>query len=91
MFEGDLRPGTEVAFVHEVRTPLRRTARAFDKARLVRVINQHSAPHPNDQFEIEFQGERFVVDRRDIRDAANRFGVEGTEAPQAGVPRLKSR
>jgi hypothetical protein len=66
-------------------TPLRRTVRAFDKARLVRAIESHAAPHPDDQFEIEFGGEQFVVSRRDIRHAANRFGAE------SDPPRLSGR
>ena len=91
MSEGDLRPGTEVMFVHEVRTPLRRTARAFDKARLVGVIDGHGASHPDDQCEIEFRGERFVVRTQDIRHAANRFGDEGADGRAGGLPRLNLR
>jgi hypothetical protein len=76
MLQGNPRPGTAIAFIHEIRTPLRRTARAFEKALLLRVINPHGTPHPDDQCEIEFQGEHFLVSRRDIRDAADRFGAE---------------
>jgi hypothetical protein len=89
--EGDLQPGTEVVFVREIRTPLRRTARAFDKARLVRLVNQHGALHPDDQCEIEFHGEQFVVSRRDIRSAADRFGAQAAHEREGGVPRFKSR
>jgi hypothetical protein len=82
--------GTDVVFVHEIRTPLRRTARAFDRARVVRVIASHGAPHPDDQFEIEFHGERFVVSRRDIRHAADPFGAEGSDGRCGSAPAMSS-
>ena len=76
MFIGEPRPGTEVVFVCEIRTPLRRTARAFDKARLVGITDLGRVPNPDDEIKVEFQGEHFVVRRRQIRSATNRFATE---------------
>jgi hypothetical protein len=76
MFDSNPRVGTDVVFVREILTPLRRTARAFDKARIVRAINPQGSPNPDDQFEIMFGGEQFAVSRRDIRNVADRFRAE---------------
>jgi hypothetical protein len=66
MAEGDLRPGTRVMFVREIRTPSFKTARALEIARVVRVIDLVVTPSPFDRFEVEYRGERFVVRREDI-------------------------
>jgi len=66
MIEGDLHPGMRVMFATEIRTPSFKTARAFDSARVVRALDPSPAPSPHDRFEIEFQGERFVVRREDL-------------------------
>ena len=89
MFNGDSRPGTAVVFVHEIRTPLHQTARAFDRARIVRALNPDSPQHADDQFEIEFQGERFVVSRQDIRHAASPFGDEKADGRESDLLPLK--
>ena len=87
MLQGNPRRGTEVVFIHEVRTPQCRTAHAFDKALLVRVVKPRLTVRPDDQCEVTFHGELFVVSRRDIRLAADRFGAEdsrlASRAPSA--------
>jgi hypothetical protein len=76
MSEGYLRAGAEVVFVHEILTPLRRTARAFDTARVVCVLAHEDELHPDDLVEVAFRGEHFVVTRRALRHSANRFAGE---------------
>jgi hypothetical protein len=91
MLKGNPPPGTEVVFVHEIPTPRCRTARVFEKALLVRVLNPHLTSNPDDQFEVNFHGEQFVVSRRDIRHAADRFGAEGADDREVGLPQINSR
>ena len=66
MLEHDPRPGTRVVFACEIRTPLFKTARAFESALLVRKLDSPPTPGPDDRFEIEYQCERLVVRREDI-------------------------
>ena len=66
MVEGDLQPGTRVVFSREIRTPSFKTARAFESARIVRAFDRDSTPSPDDRFEIDYRGERFVVRRGDL-------------------------
>ena len=66
MLDRDARPGMRVVFVVEIRTPTFKTARAFESAQLVRALDVYSTQSPDDQFEVEFHGELFVVRRRDI-------------------------
>ena len=67
LLDGSARPGMRVIFVIEIRTPRFKVARAFESARLVRELDTYSTLGPDDRFEVEFQGERFVVRRKDIR------------------------
>ena len=76
MLDGNPEPGTEVVFACELRTPLCRTARAFDAARIVRTINPQDVATPDDQFEIAFKGEHIIVRRRDITLPAHRFRAD---------------
>jgi hypothetical protein len=61
MLNNDPPPGTQVKFVREVRK-----ARIFDRATLIRPMRRYLTEAADDDFEIEFRGERMTVKRQDI-------------------------
>ena len=66
VLNGNARPGMRVMFVAEMRTPTFKVVRAFESARLVRALEEYPVPSPEDRFEVDFRGERLVVQRKDI-------------------------
>lgn len=61
MLENDPPPGTKVRFVKEVRK-----AKAYDTATLVRATGRYLVETATDEFEVEFQGDKMIVQRQDI-------------------------
>jgi hypothetical protein len=64
MLDNDPPPGTQVRFTREIRK-----ARANDFAKLTRSFGPYDPERPTDEFEVEFNGERYRVQRRDIEKA----------------------
>jgi hypothetical protein len=61
MLEKDPPTGTKVKFIHDIKK-----ARRNDLATLVRPIRKFEVENAGDEYEVEFRGEYFVVQRRDI-------------------------
>jgi hypothetical protein len=61
MLENDPPPGTIVKFMREVRK-----ARMYDTAILVRASRKYLTETADDDYEVEFRGERMIVKRQDI-------------------------
>ncbi len=61
MLKNDPPSGTKVRFLRELLK-----ARTNDTAILLRALRKYTVESPEDQFEVEFRGERLVVQRRDI-------------------------
>ena len=57
-------PGTPVRFLQEVRK-----AKAYDTGTLVRPLGTYLTESANDQFEVDFRGERITVTRAQIEEA----------------------
>ena len=61
MLKNDPPSGTLVKFVREVKK-----AKSQETAKLVRAVRKYEVERPSDEFEVDFQGERMVVQRQDI-------------------------
>jgi hypothetical protein len=61
MLKNDPPAGTTVKFVREVKK-----AKTQETARLLRAIRKYEVERPSDEFEVDFRGERMVVQRQDI-------------------------
>jgi hypothetical protein len=57
MLKDDPPSGTTVRFIR---------VKANETARLVRALAKYLVERPEDQFEVEFHGERLIVQRQDI-------------------------
>jgi hypothetical protein len=64
MLANDPPPGTRVRFVREVRT-----AKANDIGVLQRPMGRYLVERATDAFEVNFRGERMIVQRQDIEQA----------------------
>jgi hypothetical protein len=63
MLKNDPPPGTKVRFLREVRK-----ASAYDIATLVRPLGKYLVESADDEFEVEFRGERMTVRRAQIEE-----------------------
>jgi len=61
MLRNDPPSGTKVRFLRDLQK-----ARANATAVLVRPLGEYTVDRPEDRFEVDFQGERVVVQRQDI-------------------------
>jgi hypothetical protein len=61
MLKNDPPSGTTVRFIRAVQK-----VKANETARLVRALAKYLVERPEDQFEVEFHGERLIVQRQDI-------------------------
>jgi hypothetical protein len=61
MLKNDPPPGTKVIFTRNVQK-----AAAYDVATLVKPLRTYFTERAEDEFEVEFRGERFTVQRQDI-------------------------
>ncbi len=61
MLDNDPPTGTKVRFVRQIKK-----AKVGDRATLIRPLRRYLIENPHDEFEIEFNGEQFVVLRQDI-------------------------
>ncbi len=64
MLENDTPPGTKVRFIRAVHK-----ASSGDTATLIGPILKYETDLPEDEFVVEFQGERIIVWRQDIQKA----------------------
>lgn len=67
MLKNDPPSGTEVRFLVEVRK-----ARRGNIGKLVRPLRKYLTESADDQFEVDFGGERIIVRRSDIEKASER-------------------
>jgi hypothetical protein len=63
MLTNDPPPGTKVRFIRAAQK-----ARANDRAILKESFGPYYPERPTDQFEVEFQGQRFIVQLQDIQE-----------------------
>lgn len=61
MLDNDPPSGTTVRFIMQVNK-----AKAGDRATLIRSLKKYVVETPYDEFEVEFLGNRLIVQRRDI-------------------------
>ena len=64
MLKNDPPIGTKVKFNRDIKT-----AKKNDLATLVRPLRKHDVENPGDEYEVEFLGKYFIVQRRDIEIA----------------------
>ena len=65
MLKNDPPPGTKIRFLRAVRK-----AKAYEKASLLRAIRKYDVDRPEDEFEVEYLGERMTVQRQDIEESS---------------------
>jgi hypothetical protein len=63
MLDDDPPPGTEVRFLVEVRK-----AKRGNVGKLIRPLRRYLTESADDQFEVDFGGERIIVRRSDIEE-----------------------
>lgn len=65
MLRNDPPAGTKITFLRSLQK-----VEAYERATLIRPVAKYYIDRPEDLFEVEYRGERMIVERRDIQEAS---------------------